>query len=79
MNFLVDDNDRILGELSKNHTHSLDNLQKRMIIYIPEGDVYDPTRNPDYYDGIYNYLRTCGLQDLDNKQLTTQNLASIRL
>ncbi len=27
-----------------------------MVIYVPEGSTEDATRNPQWYDGIYNYL-----------------------
>jgi hypothetical protein len=32
-----------------------------MIIYIPSGDVADPTRFPEFYDEIADYLSQCGI------------------
>lgn len=32
-----------------------------MIIVVPEGDPNDSTRKPEWYDGIYNYLKQIGL------------------
>lgn len=32
-----------------------------MIIVIPEGDLEDGTRNPEYYDSTFNYLKELGL------------------
>ena len=40
----------------------LTRARKGMIIFIPEGDKtnYDETRNPEFYDGIYDHLIECG-------------------
>jgi hypothetical protein len=37
-----------------------------MIVFVPEGDLADRTRQPDYYDPIYNYLLGCGFKTLDS-------------
>ena len=34
------------------------------IIFIPEGDQSDCTRNNKYYDGTYNYLKSCGIEEV---------------
>lgn len=39
--------------------------RKAMVICVPEGASYDPTRNPDELDGVYEYLGACGLTALD--------------
>ena len=38
-----------------------------MVLFVPEGvdEEIDPTRNHIYYDAIYGYLKSCGIQDLD--------------
>ena len=47
----------------------LTRARKGMIIFVPEGDKSNPledqTRNPEYYDGIYNYLVKCGAMSID--------------
>jgi len=47
----------------------LTRARKGMVIFVPEGDKSNPledqTRNPEYYDGIYNYLVKCGAMSID--------------
>lgn len=40
-----------------------------MVLFVPEGVAPedDPTRNSEFYDGIYNYLKLCGVKDLPEK------------
>ena len=33
-----------------------------MVIYLPKGDENDKTRLPKFYDGIFNFLKSCGLE-----------------
>jgi Uncharacterized conserved protein (DUF2075) len=40
----------------------LTRARQGMIIVIPEGDTDDGTRNPDYYNGTFNYLKELGLE-----------------
>jgi hypothetical protein len=39
-----------------------------MIIVVPQGDVDgdppDETRNPEWYDGIYSYLKGIGIPEI---------------
>lgn len=37
-----------------------------MVLVVPEGDKNDPTRNPEYYDPIFAYLRSIGLAELQS-------------
>jgi hypothetical protein len=37
-----------------------------MIVFVPEGDLAARTRQPDYYDPVYNYLLDCGFKNLDS-------------
>lgn len=47
----------------------LTRARKGMVIFIPKGDLSKPledeTRNPEYYDGIYDYLLSCGSISID--------------
>jgi hypothetical protein len=40
----------------------LTRARQGLAIYVPKGDLSDPTRCPLYYDEIYNYLTTCGIR-----------------
>ena len=40
----------------------LTRARQGMIICVPEGNPEDSTRNPDYYDGTFNYLKSIGLK-----------------
>ncbi|HWR01259.1 MAG TPA: DUF2075 domain-containing protein [Chlorobaculum sp.] len=42
----------------------LTRARQGMIIFVPEGNTSDPTRNPAYYDSTYDYLRSTGIQEL---------------
>ncbi len=40
----------------------LTRARQGMIIVVPEGNLNDPTRLPQFYDSTYNYLKSLGLQ-----------------
>lgn len=42
----------------------LTRARQGMVIYIPRGDESDPTRPPEKYNKIYNYLISCGIKDI---------------
>jgi DUF2075 family protein len=42
----------------------LTRARQGMIIVIPEGDTDDGTRNPEYYNSTFNYLKELGLQTI---------------
>ena len=42
----------------------LTRARQGMVIFVPQGDLSDPTREPQTYDEIYNYLCSCGLPTL---------------
>ncbi len=42
----------------------LTRAREGMVIWIPEGDTNDPTRSPEIYDPIYNYLKECGVKEI---------------
>ena len=39
----------------------LTRARQGMVIFVPPGDSSDPTRNPQVYDSIYEYLQHCGI------------------
>lgn len=39
----------------------LTRARQGMVIFVPPGDSSDPTRNPLFYDNIYEYLQLCGI------------------
>ena len=47
----------------------LTRARKGMVIFVPKGDLSEPledeTRNPEYYDEIYDYLLECGSMSID--------------
>lgn len=42
----------------------LTRARQGMAIYIPQGDITDKTRQPEFYDGIYNFLRAVGVPEI---------------
>lgn len=45
----------------------LTRARQGMVIVVPLGDADDPTRNSSFYDPIYEYLKTIGFEELNNK------------
>ena len=45
----------------------LTRARKGMVVYVPEGDKtgLDPSRNPKFYDSVYDYLIACGAVSID--------------
>jgi hypothetical protein len=43
----------------------LTRARQGMVIVIPSGDVEDPTRNPEYYNSTFNYLKEIGFDVLE--------------
>lgn len=42
----------------------LTRARQGIVIFIPHGNVDDPTRHPDFYDGTYDYLVACGIEPI---------------
>ena len=42
----------------------LTRARQGMIIFVPKGDSNDETRPPELYDGIYNYLKKIGIEEI---------------
>lgn len=34
------------------------------LIFVPEGDDSDPTRQNDFYDQTYQFLKDCGIEEI---------------
>lgn len=43
----------------------LTRARQGMVIYVPEGNGIDHTRNQKYYDGTYQYLKSIGIEEID--------------
>ena len=42
----------------------LTRARQGQVIFIPKGDETDHTRLPEFYDGVYNYLKEIGIEEL---------------
>lgn len=42
----------------------LTRAREGVIVWVPEGDPNDQTRLPEFYDPIYEYLKSCGLSEI---------------
>lgn len=42
----------------------LTRARQGMVIVVPSGNLDDPTRNPDFYDPTFEYLKTIGFQEI---------------
>jgi DUF2075 family protein len=42
----------------------LTRARQGMVIVVPEGDIEDPTRNPEFYDETFGYLKSIGFEEL---------------
>ncbi len=43
----------------------LTRARKGMIFFIPRGNPYNPFDQPIYYDGVYNYLKSIGIEEIE--------------
>jgi hypothetical protein len=61
----------------------LTRARQGMVIFIPEGDDEDVTRNSEFYDGTYQYLKEIGFEELGEmeNQIKTQreNISQIQV
>ena len=67
----TDGRNTALQERKNGYRVLLTRARKGMVIFVPRGDIdfQDQTRNPEFYDGIYNYLRECGAKPLPDDML----------
>ena len=42
----------------------LTRARQGMIVFVPHGDIKDPTRKSEYYDGTYKYLKNIGICEI---------------
>jgi hypothetical protein len=42
----------------------LTRARQGMILFVPKGDKTDHTRLPSFYDGTFEFLRSCGVRTL---------------
>jgi hypothetical protein len=49
----------------------LTRARQGMVIYIPRGDEADRTRPKQFYNGIADFLRDCGIRELDLPESTS--------
>ncbi|MEZ5964412.1 MAG: DNA/RNA helicase domain-containing protein [Planctomycetota bacterium] len=42
----------------------LTRARQGMVIFVPPGDIADPTRLPEFYDGTYEYLVALGVESI---------------
>ncbi len=43
----------------------LTRARQGQVIFIPKGDETDHTRLPEFYDGVYNYFKEIGIEEID--------------
>jgi DUF2075 family protein len=54
--------------LSNAYRVLLTRARQGMVIYVPRGDDADPTRTSDLYEGIFLFLKTCGLETTETPE-----------
>jgi hypothetical protein len=47
----------------------LTRARQGFVIFVPTGDEEDITRRPEYYNGIYNYLKEIGIQVIQSNEI----------
>lgn len=52
----------------------LTRARQGFVIFVPTGDETDMTAKPEYYDGIYRYLKSVGIKDWNNIIVQKLNL-----
>lgn len=50
--------------LANSYRVLLTRARQGMIIFVPQGDVRDPTRPPSFYDETYAFLKNCGIEEI---------------
>ena len=48
------------------HRVLLTRARQGVILFVPEGEVNDSTRNPDWYDALFSYFVRCGVKTLED-------------
>ncbi len=60
----INDPDRHLY-LKNSYRVLLTRARQGLTIFVPAGDEKDPTRAPSFYDGIFDFLKECGIKELN--------------
>lgn len=60
--------DRLIDIAKNGYRVLLTRARKGMVIFVPKGDLSgeDPTRSVAFYDGVRDFLKTCGARDLES-------------
>lgn len=61
------ENNKVVSEqqyLLNKYRVLLTRAREGLVIFVPNGDNNDETRLPEFYDPIYNYLKSCGLKEI---------------
>ncbi len=56
--------DEVRNYLKNAYRVLLTRARQGMVIFVPNGRRKDRTRSPDFYEGIYHYLKAAGIQEL---------------
>jgi DUF2075 family protein len=51
----------------------LTRARQGMVIFVPHGDNNDPTRSPALLDETFSYLLSCGVENIINSTISTEN------
>lgn len=59
-------NDSLVDVAKNGYRVLLTRARKGVVIFVPSGDLTgeDPTRNIEFYDGVWEFLKQCGAKDL---------------
>lgn len=63
-------NDNLINVAKNGYRVLLTRARQGMIIFVPTGDLTgeDSTRNKDFYDGVWTFLKACGAKELDSNE-----------
>lgn len=55
----------------------LTRARQGMVIFVPKGSSDDKTRSPEFYDAIYEYLKNCGITEINTIPSDSFNVSSV--
>ena len=59
-----DEDDVRSNRISNKYRVLLTRFREALVVFIPQGDLKDPTRLPGEFDSVYNHFIKCGATDL---------------
>ncbi len=61
-------NDSLINVAKNGYRVLLTRARKGMVIFVPKGDLSgeDKTRNVDFYDGVWEFLKKCGALEFED-------------